>query len=149
MGSIDRIYISTDLTTSLINPEQLAEWTNKLESKKLIELQVIGDMPEPETAELGWVDGMTLNGNTTFSVNFRILEMNDINYDFVRRLMYNPKLKLWFKTSGGYMYGGKDGLVVNIKVKFSIPEDRSDITKANFTAKWIDDNYPDRIISPI
>lgn len=146
-GQIERVYVAKANAPNFTDVESLTEWTNRL-GNDIFELKVIGDMPEPEVPEIPWVDGEVISGDKKFTVNFRILEVNDKNYQFMRTVQCNSKYKFWYTTAGGKMYGGNAGITAQFKGSFVIPEDRNDITKLMFVTKWTDSNYPDRSKAP-
>lgn len=146
-GQIERVYVAKANAPDFTDVEDLAEWTARL-GVDIFELKVIGDMPEPESTEIPWVDGEVVNGDKKFTANFRILEVNDTNYQFMRSVQCNTRYKFWFATAGGKMYGGNAGITAQFKGSFMIPEDRADITKLMFVTKWTDSNFPDRSVSP-
>lgn len=146
-GQIKRVHIAKADETDFTNVEDLAEWTARIDVD-IFTLKVIGDMPEPETTEIPWVDGEVVNGDKKFTVNFRILETNQTNYEFMRSVQCNLRYKFWFETFGGKMYGGNAGITAQFKGSFMIPEDQTDITKLMFVTKWSDSNFPDRSVSP-
>lgn len=146
-AQIERVYIAKANAPDFTNVDDLAEWTPRIDVD-IFELKVIGDMPEPESTEIPWVDGEVVNGDKKFTTNFRILEVNDTNYQFMRSVQCNVRYKFWFATAGGKIYGGNAGITAQFKGGFVIPEDRTDITKLMFVAKWTSANFPDRSTSP-
>jgi hypothetical protein len=142
-GEIDRVYVAKASYAGFTEVEDLAEWTAAL-GTDIQEMKVIGDKPEPEVAEIPWVDGQSIQGDKKHSLNFRVLETSSANYEFLRQADCNNLYKFWYRSSGGRIYGGNAGLVAAFRGRYMIPEDRGDIAKIMYTTKWTDRTEPDR-----
>lgn len=145
-GEIDRVYIAKASYAGFTDVESLAEWTAAV-GTDIQELKVVGDKPEPEVAEIPWVDGTTINGDKKHTMNFHIKETNSANYEFLRQADCAIQYKFWYRTSGGRVYGGNAGIIAPFRGRYMVPEDRGDIAKIMFTTRWTDRTEPDRSIA--
>lgn len=108
-------------------------------------LRVIGDMPEPETAQRVVSAGRIARDKKTFVVNITVDDTNDTNYEATRALECNPELFLHYMTKGGKVYGGDTGIKVQVS-KSNAPLDRGDGTYERFewAFTWKHKNHPPR-----
>ncbi len=153
-GEVAKLYIAAADADDFTNVEDLAEWTTRLDDSATLtgdeirELIVIGELAEPEQTEITISGDRTAVGFKQFSLAFEVDETNDTNYNFLLTLECNMKMKMWYETADGMLYGGNEGIEATIRVNQVIPRERTELVKFIGTAKWRSQFSPLRCVSP-
>lgn len=137
-GEIDAIFL-TNIGNSLTDENSLVEWTGRLaatDDTKIIELHVIGDKPAATENEIVISRNTIVSGNKDHVINIEIQQTNHTNYEFMRSMECGRKVLGWYRTSGGKLYGGKDGIEMTVRLNHIIPKSNKEITIFAGTAKW-------------
>jgi hypothetical protein len=150
-GEITHVFLAEADASDFTDVEDLVEWTARLDgiTGDIKQLTVIGDMPEAEVNEIQISDDRTAISNKSFTINFEIDETNDVNYQFLRTLECNTKMKMWFQTAAGKMYGGLEGILATVRGNLVIPRERNDIERFMLKATWRSKFSPSRSTSPL
>lgn len=77
-------------------------------------LTVIGDKPLPEVTSRVISKGRVIPGLANHTLNFDIDDTTDANYNLMRRGQCGGRWVMWYKTKGGYVYGGANGFSANV-----------------------------------
>ncbi len=93
--------------------------------------------------------GRIMSGQENHSLNLRIDEVNQENYDYARGFGCNRRTKIWYKTINGDAYGGNKGIDVSMKWKHVIPEGSSDLQTLVSHPKWKSKFEPCRFVHPL
>lgn len=133
------------------------EWTARLNAvagdpTRLIQLQGIGDKPAAEETPLEISKGRRVYGPKNHTLNFRIDEVSDTNYEMMRKFECNRLCLMWYKTYGGKLYGGNHGvnrLGVAIRFNHVIPEDAAQLETLTGTLSWKNKFHPCRTDYPL
>ena len=150
-GEVAKVYIGPT-TIVAFDSTSLIAWNFNLSdtvADKIRTLTTLGDMPEPTTTETPISGDRIVSGFKSFTLNFQIDETNDLNYAFMQMLECPGKVKIWFETSDGMLYGGDDGILVSLKVSQVIPAERSAVVKIMVIATWKSLHSPARYLSPM
>jgi len=109
-------------------------------------LQVIGDLPEPESSQRVGSGRRILRDKKNFTVNFTIDDTTDENYEFLRTLECSPSVFVWFMTLGGKVYGAVDNGIPGMVSKANAPLDRGAGTYERFevSINWRAWGHPPR-----
>lgn len=124
LSEITKIYIASPEAKSFTDVELASEWASRLSMtatppagtpatpvKDLIRpLTVIGDRPAPTSTPIDISNGRQIVLNKDFVINFSIDEITAENLEFQRKTECNMKVKFWYETSGGLLFGGNDGI---------------------------------------
>lgn len=153
-GQIDRILLGNE-GYPLDDPTDLAEWTDRVDNddivdaSKIRQLFVIGDKPAPESSVQKISLGRSVYGTKKHTINIKIDETNDDNYNLVQWLEDHSGVtfRCWY-TAGKYLYGGADGIPVNINLDDVIPE-ASDALDLFIGKLTFEGKTPDRILNPM
>jgi len=153
-GEVAKLYVAKADAADFTNVELLAEWTARLSetdtgADKIRELTIIGDLPIPEQTEQTISGDRTVVGFKQFVLNVRIDETNDTNYNFLLQYECNVKIKAWFETADGVLYGGNEGIEGTLRLNNMIPEARTDVASFQGTLKWKNQFSPLRCASPM
>ncbi len=152
-GQISELFI-TNIGYPLTDENSAAEWLARMalpgnDPAKIFRILVIGDKPASESNEVEMSYGRVINGTENHSLNVRVDEVNQENYDFARAFDCNKRVKMWYKTYNGDAYGGPTGVDVSVKFKHVIPEGTSDLQTLVANPKWKAKIQPCRFIHPL
>ena len=113
-------------------------------------LTVIGDKPAPESNEIEISHFRKIRSPKTHTINFRVDENNDQNYEFVRQLEEDgiSEVLIWYRTNSGKLYGGLNGIEASINIDEVIPESGDELNVLQGTLTW-KGNHPERIDDPL
>ena len=129
-----------------------SEWNTRLalttEAHAVRQLTIVGDKPAAESSEKKISHDRTIAGRKSHTINIEIDETNTINYDAMRTMECGKQYLMWYADEK-YMYGGNGGIKVSINLNHVIDKDSGNIQYLSGTAKWSDQQHPDRIVNPI
>jgi len=140
-GEVAKLYIATVDAADFTNVDLIGEWTTRLsddgaDPDAIRTLVVIGELPEPEQSEITISGDRTVVGFKQFTLPFEVDETNDTNYNLLLTYECNIKVKMWFETADGVLYGGNEGIEATLRLNNMIPRERTDVAKFVGTAKW-------------
>jgi hypothetical protein len=152
-GQISDVFI-TNIGNPLIDETDPTEWTNRLgllqsNPAKIIQLYGIGSKPAAESNEIEISKGRKVTGNKNHTVNFKIDEVSDKNYEMMRKFECNKTVLMWYKTFEGKLYGGADGIQASIKFNHVIPENASELETLEGSLTWKAKFHPCRTDYPL
>lgn len=152
-GQVSDVFI-TNIGNPLTDETDPAEWQTRMNltqsnPAKIIRLLGIGDKPAAESQETEASYGRTAYGPKTHTVNFRIDEVSDKNYEMMRTFECNKAVLAWYKTFEGKIYGGRTGIKVSIKFDHVIPENASELETLTGSIKWKSKFHPCRTDWPL
>lgn len=152
-GQVSDVFI-TNIGNPLTDETDPSEWQTRLDltqsnPSKIIRLLGIGDKPAAESQETEASYGRTAYGTKTHSVNFRIDEVTDTNYEMMRKFECNRTVLMWYKTFEGKIYGGATGIKATLKFDHVIPENSSELETLTGVIKWKSKFHPCRTDWPL
>lgn len=152
-GQISELFI-TNIGYPLVDENDINEWLARMslpanDPAKIWRILVIGDKPASESTEIEMSYGRLAYGTENHSLNIRVDEVNQENYDFARGFDCNKRVKIWYKAYNGDAYGGPKGIDVSMKFKHVIPEGTTDLQTLVSTPKWKAKIAPCRFIHPL
>ena len=109
-------------------------------------LPVIGSIDEPDRPEINTSLYRIAYPPKRWNLPLMMDDLSDKVYDNLRS-MANKTLRMWF-ISGGYLFGGEQGLIVDIDTWPVIEEGEDSIHKYHIHATWRDRYSPKRTPSP-
>lgn len=159
LSEIKQLFIASvdpaDKTKALGGP---TDWTSKTAWETAIDntlagkvrsIYGIGDVGEPEKTTRTFHDNKTKVTGRKYTLTFDILDMKQVNYDAMRKLQCGGSLRIWFMTRGNGMYGGQNGIPVNINDADSTFDRGADAyKKIVLSLQWNAKCAPQRIPSP-
>ena len=154
-GEISYVYATSAATnTFLMDWEDLVEWTARLHQTAIVgteirKLTVMGSKAAPEYNDIEMSLNRTLTSNKKHSIAFKIDEIGDANYNFLRSAECGTQQRIWYEDSAGYLYGGDAGILVYMKLDHIIPENSQELQYFEGTASWEAKFHPERIVSPM
>lgn len=152
-GQISDIYI-TNIGNPLIDETSPAEWYSRLylpqtNPAKILHLFVIGSKPAAAATILSISKGRKVTGNKEHTVDFKIDEVSDKNYDMMRKFECSKTVLMWYKTYEGKLYGGAAGIEASILMNHVIPEDAKALEEIVGTLTWLAKFHPCRTDFPL
>lgn len=155
-GQISDVFI-TNVGYEMTDETDPTEWAARLalassDPAKIIQLKGIGDKPAAEANILEISYGRKVSGNKNHTVNFRIDEVSDKNYEMMRKFECNKTVLAWYKTYEGKLYGGRFGVHsqgVSIQFNHVIPENASELETLTGTLTWKSKFHPCRTDWPL
>jgi hypothetical protein len=109
-------------------------------AEKMVVLKGYGDMPAA-TGEPNRISSLyTVTPPKQRTVNFTILDLNDTNYEFLRKLdKCGGRYLFWFVTADGDMFGGEDfveGVEADATANYIIPASDQESATGTLTINW-------------
>jgi hypothetical protein len=119
-------------------------------SNNIRRLTGIGDEPIPEPLSRAISGGRTISENYKHTINFWVDDLSDANYSFMQRLQCGGSFRMWYQTIGGFLYGGPNGIQVNVSSAAEVLErGENSFATLQYVFKWTAGCNPDRIETPI
>lgn len=150
-GEIDGLFI-TNIGNPLTDETSPSEWATRMaavDDTKILELHIIGDKPAAESNNIKISRDITVIGEKNHTINVRIQQTNQANYDFLRAMECGKKVLGWYRSSGGLLYGGNVGIEGTLLLNEIIPQSRTEIITFEGTFTWSAKHHPCRTASPI
>lgn len=112
-------------------------------------LMVIGDKPAPNSMrrQLSMERKQTVKKDHT--INFTIDDVSAANHAFVEWMRSGKYMRLWYETTGRFMFGGNAGIVAYVNIDMVLPRGGGEIMTYQGTITWSNLRTEDRVISPI
>lgn len=153
VGQIRDIYLAND-GYELTDWTDPAEWASRISNDStnanaIRQLTFIGSIADPTVTEKKISHGRTVYSQQEFTISGRIDDNSDLNYDFMRASGCNRQYRMWYSTMGDKLYGGNEGILVNLRVWEVIPEDDNEYATLSVQLKWKAAFAPLRITNPI
>lgn len=129
------------------------EWATRLSQSgstagAIRRLSVIGDKPAASEVRKTISKQRDVFTDATHTLNAEIDETNDTNYEAMRLMQCQQRWLIWYKTRGGKLYGGNEGIPVNISIRDVLGRG-DEHEKFVLTATWRSKFDPARVVSPI
>jgi len=151
-SEVDKIYL-TAINNPLADWTDAAEWATRIDNSgtdasDIRELWVSGELPEPERTSTEIDNERDVWSPMKFTLPAVIFENNLTNYDFIRQLQCGGEYLMWY-SSGENMYGGTDGIEVNIKASAIITKGAKEANTLPLEITWDAKHNPERITNPL
>lgn len=140
-GEIDRLFIALATADPFIDVESDVEWTARLsntsnDANAIRYMDVIASKPAPEYTEIDISLDRKISPYKSHTIEFKVDDITELNYEFMRQLECGGTFKFWYKTSDGKLFGGTDGIDVQIKADLVIPDTNEQISNIEGTVSW-------------
>lgn len=154
LSEIKRLFIGKKNTPAFNNWAQAQEWTERIsptanEATSLRELTVIGDKPAPSNVQKNISNARIIQVGKDHTINFSVDDVSDKNYDFARATECGTKVRIWYETMGGKMYGGNKGILAYLVMDLVLARGTEEIEAINGVVTWRAKFSPERVDSPI
>lgn len=139
-GQIEEIYI-TNPGNPLIDETDITEWNTRLalpnnNPAKIIRLDVIGDKPAAAANVVTISKFRKVQGNKDHTLNIKVDDLSDENYDMMRAFECGKVVKMWYVTVDGDLFGGAAGIDASVILNHVIPVGAQDIQVIEGTLTW-------------
>lgn len=154
-SEIRRVFLAKATAAAFTNVSDASEWIDRLSQTNIVgddyirPLTVIGDKPAAASVIKDISNGRKSVVGKDHTLNFTIDDMSNENYEFMRALECGGQFKMWYETEGGYMYGGNEGILVNIDANVINNRGREEIETIAGVITWRAKFSPERVVSPI
>lgn len=153
-SEIEEIFVANADADDLTDVEDPVEWATLLSQtvvttgNEIRRLTVIGDKPAatPITVALSKRRNKVIDASHV--LNFEIDDVSTQNYAAVLAWQTGVRLKVWYKTRGGMLYGGNTGVIADVVVNPVLGRGE-EIEKIIGTFSWKNISDPSRVVSPI
>lgn len=151
-GQITDIFVA-NIGNPLNDWTNVAEWAARVSNtdpsaSAIRHLTVIGDQPAPEVQQKVISHKRTITITKKRTINIKIDDNTDINYNAMRTLECGGSFLIWYLTNAGKLYGGNSGIKASIDLSEVIPEATEENTLLQGTIKWDAKISPPRINAP-
>lgn len=154
-SEIVRVFVAKATAAPLADWKLATEWTARISDTDVTNddviraIPVIGDKPAPAPINRDISNGRRQVLGKDHTVNMTIDDLSDENYAFMQTLECGGQYKFWYETAGGYIYGGNNGVLVNLNFDDILNRGRDEIETLAGTATWRAKFTPERVKSPI
>jgi len=151
-GQIGTLYI-TNIGNPLTDETDLAEWQARwalaqIDPAKIITLDIIGDKPVAEATIIDISKNRKVQGNKNHTVNIKIDDLSQANYEMMRAFECGKTLLVWYVTLEGELFGGAAGIEASILLNHMIPQGANDLQDIQGTLTWRSKFHPCRTNFP-
>ena len=121
-GEIEKIYIAAGDVDPFTDWTDVTEWEARLsdidvvDQNKIRTLVVIGDHAAAQSDEITISLGRKVHTPATYTINFDIDDISDLNYEFSRTTSCNTQYRIWFANKQR-MFGGNDGILASVSIR--------------------------------
>lgn len=154
LSEIQRIFLQKISAPAMTDWSQPEQWTSIMsETSTAIDAMrvftVIGDKPAPAVVEKEISNQRKFVTRKTHTINFTVDETSATNHTFLQGVENGKRYKMRYEIAGGLMFGGSDGIVVEIKGDMILARGPGEVMVYQYTATWVSPQTEDRIQSPI
>ena len=152
-GEIKYLFLRAVESGGLTDWTDSAEWLAAIDNDgevggEIRQISIIGSLPEPESTEIPMSLKRKAYPPKMFSIPFKVDEVNDDNHEFMRTMSCNSSFLAWYATDE-YMWGGNDGITVQITMHEIIPETTAELYHFVGTMTWENKFPPERTTNPL
>lgn len=154
-SEIQRVFIAKSSAAPFTNWAAAAEWTTRLSQTSVVgndyirPLTVIGDKPAAASVSKDISNGRKVVIGKDHTINFTVDDVSQENYEFMRALECGGQFRIWYETAGGKMYGGNEGILINVDANLVDNRGREETETINGVITWRAKFHPERTDSPI
>lgn len=163
-SEINKIYIAAGGAADFTDYSDPTEWASRLSQDGTVpdgstflaidlirEVTVIADKPAPSTTSKDLSNNRTIDVQDAYVINITVDEFNAINQEFFQAMNCGTKVKLWYGTLGGKLFGGNTGRKAQVKLKPVLGRGNTEIATFVGTANWktVPTDFDDFITNPI
>jgi len=132
------------------------EWAARLSqtdvtagSDKIRRLTGIGSKAKPGAVTRALSKGRNVVINRNHSLNFKLDETNQANYDAMREHQCGGIYTIWYITAGNNLFGGNNGIKVGLEAGPVLAESEDEIEILDYIFDWKNKFSEERVVSPI
>lgn len=153
-SEIQRVFLAKIGAANFTDWTQPAEWTERMSETDMgIDaircLTVIGDKPAPASTKKDISNGRKKITRKDHTINATVDEVTDANHAFLQAVESGVRYKMWYETAGGFMFGGNNGIAIEISGDMVLARGAGEIQLYQYIITWTSPNTESRCISPI
>lgn len=154
LSEIQRVFFRKIGSQNFNDWTQAAEWTERMSETSMDidairPLTGIGDKPAPAETTKEISAGRKFTTRKEHTINFTIDEVTDANHAFLQYIENGKRYIMNYETAGGYMFGGNNGIVVEVRGAMILPRGGGEIMTYQLTITWVSGETEARCLSPI
>lgn len=154
LSEIQRIFLCKEGGAPFTDWTQPEEWTERISETNtgidaIRALTVTGDKPAPAVTTKEISNGRKVNTRKEHTINATVDEVTDENHAFLQSVEGGRRYRMWYETSGGFMFGGNGGIHIEITGDMLLPRGAGEIMTYQYTITWVSPSTEERIQSPI
>ena len=155
LSEIQTIFLGTKNTEPFTDVEDPTEWATRLSQTAVLAgtirpLTVIADKPAGTPVVIELSNDRKKVVSNDFVLNVESDDVSDENYNFMRVSQCGGQYRMWYKTKGGKMYGGNEGIEdAFLQLDIVNARGKNEIEKIQGTITWSNAHSPERGTSPI
>ena len=154
LSEITKLYVGKNSIQPFMDWTTASEWTTRLsetatDANAIRPITVIGDKPAAAPIKKEISNGRTWTIGKDHTLNVKVDDVSDENYNFMRNSECGGQYRVWFETSGGMLYGGNEGIAVTLDLNDVLASGKDAIEELVGTATWRAQFHPERVKSPI
>lgn len=166
-SEINKIFLALPTASPFTLLTDATEWANRLSQTAIVpagglaeeppiaptdlirELTVIADKPAPSSIVRDISNGRKKVTGKNHVINATVDETNDQNHEFLRGLECGGSFKLWYLTKGGKLFGGVEGITVDIDGNMILNRGDGEIETQSLVITWKSKFTEEFVISPL
>jgi hypothetical protein len=153
-SEIQRIFLRQINSTDFTDWTQADEWNTRVsetstDADAIRALMVIGDKPTPNAPKKQISGGRTIVPRKEHTINFTVDEATVANHQFFSDLKGGKRYKANYETSGGRMFGGNQGISVEVMGDMVLARGQGELQVYVGTLFWVSAETEDMCTSPI
>lgn len=162
LSEINAIYIAKENAAPFEDVEDAAEWTARLSqtlttlsaggltADDLIRpLTVTAGQPAPTPVTKDLPNGQKANLGKDRTITGQIMDASPENHAMIQRLECGGKYRIWYGTTGGLLFGGNSGIIVDADANMVLSQTKDDLLVYNVTMTWRARQTEEFVQSPI
>lgn len=116
----------------------------------LVSMPVIADLPAPEIVTAALPRGLSKTVNGKYTITADYFDFQGTNYEELRKMQAGLRVRFWYETLGGFMYGDTARGIWGTVSKVTFPKERGkdSYAKAIITVEFDSKFDPPRFASP-
>ena len=154
LSEIQRVFLAKINAAPFADWTQAEEWTTRMSETStdlnaIRALMVVGDKPQPTKTTKDISGGRKFTTRKDHVLNLTVDEVTEDNHSFLQGVEVGTRFRMWYETSGGLMFGGNDGIVVELQGDMLLPRGAGEIMTYVYTVNWVSQTTEQRCASPI
>lgn len=151
-GEINRILV-TNVGNPLTDETSSTEWGTRMalldaDDTKIHMIRCMAEKPEPEGDEIEIENKIKVAVERTHNITGETFQVNQTNYDAMRKYECPRKVLLWYTSASGLLWGGNVGIEATLRLKEFVPKGRKELIGFRISITWDALRSPCRTTAP-
>jgi hypothetical protein len=154
LSEIKRVFFSVISGGEFEDWSDADEWNFRLsrtssDRRAIRDITCIADKPQPTSIKKQLSADRRKTTSKTHTINVTIDESTPTNHAFIQSLKKGKKLRCWYETMGGRMFGGNAGIIATVFADMELSRGLGEIQIYQMQIIWNTLDLEDYIESPI